>query len=197
MTDRIDALILAKAADHLRLHGAEFMRVSAVARDLKMSHANIYRHFTNKESLIDAVITMWLRGTEKRLRDIVDSPDPADDKLERFIRELATRGREKLEQDPAFFNVYRKAWLSGNSGVVEHRATLRRLIERILDEGTDPGPFQIKSLEKALDLTADAYYRFFHPECLYELRDLPKSRFDVRLLAVSKIVIRAMNNGAI
>jgi AcrR family transcriptional regulator len=194
MTDRIETLILNKAADHLRVSGAEFLRVTAIARDLNMSHANIYRHFPSKDALIEAVIATWLRGIEKLLRDIADSPDPADDKLERFIRELATRVREKIDQDPAFFTVYRKAWLAGNAGVSEHRAALRRLIERILDEGTDPGPFHIKSQERGIDLVVDSFHRFIHPEALFEMRDLPKARFDQRLLAVSKTVIRALSS---
>jgi AcrR family transcriptional regulator len=197
MDDRIEARIIAKTAEHLRLQGAEFLRVTAVARDLDMTHANIYRHFANKAELIDQVIASWLKSIEKRLRDIVDSPDPADDKLERFFWVLATSEREKCHDDPQFFKVFREAWLSGKESIVEFRATLRRLIERILEEGLEPGPFRIKSMERAVAFTGDAFHRFFHPETLFELKDLTRAQFDQRLLSISKSVLNGLRNNYI
>lgn len=194
MDDRIEARIITTAAQHLRLNGAEYLRVTAVARELKMTHANIYRHFANKTDLIDQVIATWLKSIEKRLRDIADSPDPADDKLERFYWVLATCEREKLHDDPLFFKVFIEAWLGEKASVHEFRATLRRLIERILEEGLDSGLFRIKNMQHGVNFTGDAFHRFYHPQTLYELKDLSKSQFDARLLVVCKSVLHSLRH---
>ena len=48
-----------------------------------MTHANVYRYFPSRAALVDAVVDVWLKATERRLAEIADGPDPADDKLER------------------------------------------------------------------------------------------------------------------
>src|SRR5688500_11109941 len=92
----VDARILRIAADQLRQHGARGVTVVSVAEEAGMTHANVYRYFASKAALIDAVAERWLRQLETTLAAIADSPDPADDKLERLIQGIARAHRELL-----------------------------------------------------------------------------------------------------
>jgi AcrR family transcriptional regulator len=81
--------ILTVASEHLRTFGLKRFTVVAVAEEAGMTHANVYRYFPSRVALIDAVVDLWLKATERKLADIADGPDPADDKLERLILGLA------------------------------------------------------------------------------------------------------------
>lgn len=43
--------------------GLSATSVSAVARVLRMSHANVYRHFKSRDDLLIAVAESWMSGT--------------------------------------------------------------------------------------------------------------------------------------
>jgi AcrR family transcriptional regulator len=197
MSELLETRILRLAGEHLRAHGAQYLRVTAIARDLGMTHSSIYRHFPTKEALIDAVIAQWLLQLELRLKEIADSPDPADDKLERFILALAYYAREKGEKDPLFFKCYIVARQENSASIANHRVLLRRLFERILEEGQTPGPFRIKNQERAYGFVVDTLQRYIHPELIYELKDLPKNTFETRLNTVVKVIVKALQAGVV
>ena len=71
--------ILSVAGEHLRQHGLRRFTVVAVAVEAGMTHANVYRYFPSRTALIDAVVDVWLKATERSLADIADGPDPEDE----------------------------------------------------------------------------------------------------------------------
>ncbi|MGL4288870.1 MAG: TetR/AcrR family transcriptional regulator, partial [Phreatobacter sp.] len=77
--DRVQARLVAIAAEHIRRYGPERVTVVAVAREAGMSHANVYRFFPSKAGLVEAVVVAWSRSVEMALGDIANAPDPADD----------------------------------------------------------------------------------------------------------------------
>ncbi len=83
--DSTEERILAAATEQLRRVGLERMRVVAIADDLGISHAGIYRYFPSKEALADAVISLWLKEIERAVLEAANAPDPATDKLERML----------------------------------------------------------------------------------------------------------------
>ena len=93
-----DTRLLAIAADQLKEFGPRHVTVVGIADAAGMTHANVYRYFTNKAALIDAVAGQWLRRMEATIADIADSPDPADDKLERLIQAWARIHRDLLRK---------------------------------------------------------------------------------------------------
>ncbi len=97
--------LIAAATAEIRKIGPRRMTVLHVANGLGMSHANVYRHFPDKTGLIDAVLNGWLKGLEQRLGEIVEGPDPADDKLERYFATLSRAYAETLRDDPAIFRL--------------------------------------------------------------------------------------------
>lgn len=105
-----EARLLAVAAEEIRRHGARRVTVVAVAEAAGMSHANVYRYFTSKTALVDAVSAAWLKSVEAALADVAGAPDPADDKLERMLVALARALRERLEDAPASSTPSPRRW---------------------------------------------------------------------------------------
>jgi AcrR family transcriptional regulator len=192
-----DTRLLAIAADQLKEFGPRHVTVVGIADAAGMTHANVYRYFTNKAALIDAVAGQWLRGMEATIADIADSPDPADDKLERLIQAWARVHRDLLREDRHLFDVYCTATETSRPLVRKHRARMRQLIERVLDEGIVTGKFDPRDREKAHAFISDAVYRFINPLTVRLDAEVPQDILDQRLAVMIRVVLRALANGSV
>ncbi|WP_201859444.1 TetR/AcrR family transcriptional regulator [Microvirga soli] len=192
-----DTRLLAIAADQLKEFGPRHVTVVGIADAAGMTHANVYRYFTNKAALIDAVAGQWLRRMEATIADIADSPDPADDKLERLIQAWARIHRDLLKEDGHLFDVYCTATETSRPLVRKHRARMRQLIERVLDEGIVTSKFDPRDREKAHAFISDAVYRFINPLTVRLDAEVPQDILDQRLATMIRVVLRALANGSV
>ncbi len=193
----VDQRLLALAAEHLRRFGRKRLTVVGIAQEAQMTHANVYRYFPSKEALLDAVVEVWLKSVERRLSDVVDGPDPADDKLERFVLAMARANRQAMADDPNLFEALKFSLVASSAVTRRHRARVRHLIERIVDEGIATGTFEPRDRERAMALVIDATHRFVHPVSLEMDADAPQSSVDLRLGVLIKVVLRSLASGAV
>src|SRR5262245_44422694 len=91
--------ILAAARANLRRFGAGKATVVDIARDLGMSHSNVYRFFRTKAEILDAVVEEWLAAEEALLADLSSAPGPAGERLERLILTLLARKHQRRAED--------------------------------------------------------------------------------------------------
>ena len=117
----VDQKLLALAAEHLRRFGRKRLTVVGVAEEAGMTHANVYRYFPSKVALLDAVVEVWLKAVERRLAEVVDGPDPADDKLERFVLAMARANRQALGEDPHLFEALKTSLIARSAVTRRHR----------------------------------------------------------------------------
>ncbi|QFU15179.1 TetR/AcrR family transcriptional regulator [Microvirga thermotolerans] len=192
-----DTRLLAIAADHLRRLGPRRITVVGIAEAAGMTHANVYRYFPSKAALIDAVAGQWLRSLETLIAEIADAPDPADDKLERLIQASARTHRELLKEDRHLFDVLCAATETSRPLIRKHRARMRQLTERVLDEGIATGKFDPRDRERALALVTDLSYRFINPLTVRLDAEVPQEVLDQRLAAVTRVMLRALSFGMV
>jgi AcrR family transcriptional regulator len=193
----VDARLLGIAAQQLKAHGVKAVTVVGVAELAGMTHANVYRYFPSKAALIDAIAARWLKNLEATIAEIADAPDPADDKLERLIQAQARAQRDLLAADRHLFDVYCSAAESNRALVRKHRARLRALIERVLDEGMATAKFDPRERDRALGFIGDAAYRFVNPVAVRLDAEIPPDILDQRLAAMIRVILRALANGSV
>jgi AcrR family transcriptional regulator len=162
-----------------------------------MTHANVYRYFPSKAALIDAIAARWLKNLEATIAEIADAPDPADDKLERLIQAQARAQRDLLTADRHLFEVYCAAAETNRALVRKHRARLRELVERVLDEGMATAKFDPRERDRALGFIGDAAYRFVNPVAVRLDAEIPPDILDQRLAAMIRVILRALANGSV
>jgi len=189
--------ILSVAGDHLRQHGLRRFTVVAVADEAGMTHANVYRYFPSRTALIDAVVDVWLKATERALADIADGPDPAEDKLERLILALAKANRDLLHQEPHLFAALSQAVAKRHAISRRNRTRVRGLFERVIDDGIATGAFEPRDRDRAIAFVIDATHRFIHPAALELEADVPQSSVDARLATLIKVALRTLATGVI
>jgi AcrR family transcriptional regulator len=163
--DGIRARLIAAAAVEIRQIGPRRMSVSGVAAKLGMSHANVYHYFANKTALIEAVLNLWLRPIEVRLQEIVDGPDPADDKLERFLTTLARAYAEGQRGEAAIFQLLSEPALARREAE-RHARRIEGWRERICEEGIATRLFHGPDARRAAQLAGDLSVAFCHPAAL-------------------------------
>ncbi|WP_210493026.1 TetR/AcrR family transcriptional regulator [Microvirga antarctica] len=190
-----DERLLALAGQHLKQFGAAQVTVVGIADAAGMTHANVYRYFASKAALIDAVAGQWLKRVETLIAAIADAPDPADDKLERLLQAWARTHRDLLRDDPHLFDVYCAATQTRRAIVRRHRARMRQLTERVLDEGTVTGKFDPRDRDRALLLITDVTFRFINPVSIRLDGEMPDDLADQRMAALIRVVLRALAKG--
>jgi AcrR family transcriptional regulator len=191
-TESTQSRILTVSAEHLRRLGATRLRVTAIAEELGMTHANIYRYYPSKLALADAVIAQWLKTVEVSLLETSGAPDPADDKLERMLNQLAHGYRMKLEQDPKLFDVFAEAADKDRVIARRHRTRVRELLERVLEEGINSHIFAQIERAKIVAFVFDAAYRFIHPVAIRLDRNAPPQNLSQRREIILSSLIRSL-----
>ncbi len=189
-TEGTRARLLAAAALEIRQIGPKRMTISGLAGRLGMSHANVYRYFSDKQAIVDAVLNAWLRVLETRLQDIVDGPDPADDKLERFLATLTRAYGETCLHDPSLFQLLAEAG-PGAEETARHRQRLEALVERIVEEGNVTRLFSGGEPRRMALLALDLAHRFCDPATLWRL-DRQQGASDSRRDRVIRWAVRAL-----
>jgi len=163
-TDSIRDRILDATVEMLRRHGPAKTGVVDVARALDMSHSNVYKHFTSKSALFDAVAERWLANVMAPLSKIAaDKKTPAPKRLKAWVRTLAETKRKKVLDDPELFAVYRSITESAHAVVAAHVAHMHDQLAEILRDGVREGAWRVSDANKTAALILNATSRFHHP----------------------------------
>jgi AcrR family transcriptional regulator len=193
----VEARILEIARAHVRRFGAARTTIVGVAREAGMTHANVYRYFRSKDALLEEVTGSWLRPLEGRLREAADGADPAYDKLERMLLAIHRVYRQKLETDPALFDLFADSLARARAGVHRHRARVQSEIQRVVEEGIASGAFAKADRRRALSLVFDAAHRFIHPLALRLDADAAGPAIEARFERIVALVLRALRLGRV
>ena len=193
--ESIEARLLEIARAHVRKFGAARTTIVGIAADAGMTHANVYRYFPSKLALFEEITAAWLRPVETRLREAADGADPAYDKLERMLLSVHRAYREKLDSDPALFDLLIDALAKERPSARKHRTRVQSEIQRAVEEGIASGAFAMADRRRALSLIFDAAHRFIHPVALKLDRDTPSAPLATRFETVISLVLRALRTG--
>jgi AcrR family transcriptional regulator len=186
------ARILAAAAQQLKKHGVRKFTVVDVAETAGMTHPNVYRYFTSKTALIDALVTNWLKPLEERVETVVSAPDPVPDKLERMVTAISKSYRGAKADEPELFAAFVTATATSRAVSRKHRARMRRAFERVIEEGIGAGVIGIRERSKAQALLLDASWRFIDPASI--LADVDEGgSLDGRLERVLEAVLQRLS----
>ncbi len=184
------ARLLAAASIEIRQIGPKRMTISGLAGRIGVSHANVYRYFANKQAILDAVLNAWLRVLEARLQEIVDGPDPADDKLERFLATLTRAYAETRTQEPALFHLLAEPG-EGAGEAQRHRRRLEGFVEHIVEEGNATRLFSGGDVRRMAILALDLSHRFCDPGAVWR-GDQPQAASDLRRDRVIRSAVRSL-----
>lgn len=128
--DQLKTKALAATLARMRLVGFEKVRLSDVARDVGVSHAALYAHFTDKAALLDAVMEQWLRAANAAMVSITNSGGSAEGRIAEWFVTLYRIKRARAQDDPELYRAFDISTALDKSFVVAH---LDGLLEQLTD----------------------------------------------------------------
>jgi len=193
--ESVEARILEIARAHIRRFGSARATVVGVAHEAGMTHANLYRYFPSKASLFEEITASWLRPIETRLREAAEGAAPAHDKLETMLMTVHRAYRQKLESDPALFDLLIEALEKGRGSARRHRSRVQSDIQRVVEEGVASGAFAMTDRRRAMSLIFDAAHRFIHPIALRLDKEVPSAALASRFETIAAMTLRTLRTG--
>ena len=147
----------------LRRRGPTKANVIDVSRLLGVSHASIYRHFTSKAALRQAVTERWLAQVIDPVGAIVTARGPAIERMRRWFDTLTATKRDLARRDPDLFATYLQL-LEDSPGMVDvHVGALLDQLTAIVAQGTIDGTVASTDPHTTARAAFHAMSRFHHP----------------------------------
>lgn len=164
-TSETRARILSTAESLLRRHGLDKLTVVDVARTLKMSHGNVYRHFPSKVALRATVIEHWLERIAEQTAAIADRDDPADVRLREWLTGLALVKQRKVVDDAEMLEAAAKIVKETPEVERIHSRQLSAQVIRILQDGMEDGTLPgVQDPHTTAATVLNATFRYHHPD---------------------------------
>jgi AcrR family transcriptional regulator len=182
--------ILEAAEDVLRRHGPAKANVVDVARALGVSHGSVYRHFSSKAALRDAVTERWLAQISLPLAAVATGKGAAPERLRRWLDLLVRSKRRKALYEPELFATYVELTADARDVVRTHVETLIGQLERIVADGVARGELAAEKPRAAARAAFDATNRFHNPAHAAEWSD---SGIDSAYKEVRDLVLRGLS----
>lgn len=173
----------------LRRYGPAKATVLDVARALGVSHGSVYRHFSSKIALRDAVAKRWLARVSAPLARLVTSDDLAPARLRQHVGELSRTKRRMAADDPELFATFHQIATEARSTVAEHLDTLAAQLAEIIADGVRRGEFTAADPATAGRAVLQATARFHHPAHAGEWAD---PALDTDLDAVLELLLAGL-----
>jgi len=161
--------------------------VADIASELKMSPANVYRFFSSKNAIVEAICKHCLCDVEEKAWAVARSKAPAAQRMEQLIIEILAYHRENLVTEQRVNELVVAAIEHSWETIRTHKDALRSVTELILRDGIETGEFESVDPRRTAELIMRAMVLFTNPmflgSCLDELQDLEaEARDSVRFL---------------
>jgi AcrR family transcriptional regulator len=176
--DDMRSRIVQTAERLFREIGYQKTTVADIARQLRMSPANVYRFFDSKKSINVAVARRLMGEVEDAALAIVGEPAPAAQRLRALLSSIHLMNAERYVGDAKLHEMVAVAMEENWDVCVAHMEQITTRIAEVIADGTVSGEFHAPDLELAAGCTCSAMIRFFHPQMIAQCAEKPGPTLD-------------------
>ncbi|MEK4187504.1 TetR family transcriptional regulator [Paenibacillus sp. FSL L8-0494] len=157
--------ILDAAEQVLRRFGPDKTSVVDVAKVLKVSHGTLYRHFSSKSALREAVTERWLQyNISEPLKNISEHFDGnAKEQLRLWMDTLIRSKRTYAVDDTEMFAMYAAVTLEAVDMITLHVDQLIGQIAGIIEKGIQSEEYRVVEPVVTARAIFNATSRYHHP----------------------------------
>jgi AcrR family transcriptional regulator len=170
--------ILVVAERLFREIGYQKTTVADIAKELRMSPANVYRFFDSKKSIHEGVARGLMEEVETEARRIVAQPGPAKARLRALLTTINHMNTERYVGDSKLHEMVRIAMEEDWQVCVAHIECITGIIGEVIAQGVATGEFEAPDLPLAALCTCTGMIRFFHPEMIAQAVNKPTATID-------------------
>ncbi len=158
--------------------GFEKTTVADIARELHMSPANVYRFFSAKAEINEAVGRRLLCAVEAAGEEIIKQSKPGREKLRAFLAAIERANDDRFHSDRKLHDLLETAFSENWSIARDHVEKITELLCEIVSQGDRDGEFAVSDCELAAVLIRSACIRFWHPRLMVECAEDPEPTLD-------------------
>jgi AcrR family transcriptional regulator len=153
--------------------GFQKTTVADIARELRMSPANVYRFFASKAEINGAVARHLLTAIIAASTAIVESGGAAGERLRALIRNNERMNAERFIGERKLHEMVQVALDEDWPIVDEYVAAMRMLMARLVADGVAAGEFAPIDPAEGAALVQAATICYCHPRLMVECQDKP------------------------
>jgi AcrR family transcriptional regulator len=190
------ARILLETERLLRIYGHRKITVADIADACGFSAANVYRYFSSRRAILDALASHYLHETERAALDCaIRNSDSARDRLSGFLSGLNTALIIFADREPRVSELLADATTEQRPCYIHHDARLIRHITRILAAASASGEFRlVGDAGQEARRVKVAACALVEPDVILSCRD----RYDAATReAVSRLIAAALSNQSV
>ena len=170
--------ILVVAERLFRQLGYQKTTVADIAKELRMSPANVYRFFDSKKSIHEGVARTLMGEVETEARRIVARPGAAKPKLRELLKTVNRMNSERYVGDSKMHEMVAIAMEEDWDVCVAHIECITGMIAEVIAQGVASGEFEAPDLPLAALCTCTGMIRFFHPQMIAQAVNKPTATID-------------------
>jgi len=161
--DETRARILEKSEELFRRLGFAKTAVADIAGELGMSPANVYRFFSSKNALVEAICQQHLARIHADLSQIARAPAPVAERLERFVLCILRYHKANFLHERRLHDIVLVAMEHSWETIEQHKRTLAGILESILRSGIETGEVGAIDPAETAQVIFGCFTRFCHP----------------------------------
>lgn len=170
--------ILVVAERLFRQIGYQKTTVADIAKELRMSPANVYRFFDSKKSIHEGVARGLMGEVEIEAQRIARSEGPAATRLRQMMTTINRMNTERYVGDSKLHEMVEIAMQEDWEVCVAHMELIGQTIGEVIAQGVASGEFEVADLELAALCACTAMMRFFHPQMIAQCATKPGPTID-------------------
>ena len=182
VTDQVETdireRILTTAERLFREIGYQKTTVADIARDLRMSPANVYRFFDSKKSINAGVARRLMGEVEQASSKIASGNKGAAERLRQLLATVHRMNSDRYVADSKMHDMVAAAMEESWDVCRLHMECITATIATVIAEGVASGEFRVTDVTAAAQCTCTAMARFFHPQLIAECADKPGPTLD-------------------
>src|SRR6266478_1828000 len=170
--------ILVVAERLFRQIGYQKTTVADIAKELRMSPANVYRFFDSKKSIHEGVARGLMGGVEEAAQAIAAQSGPAAVRLRELMKTIHRMNSERYVGDSKLHDMVEIAMEEDWDVCVAHMEVITHTIGDVIAQGVASGEFWAPDLQTAALCSCTAMIRFFHPQMIAQTANKPGPTID-------------------
>ncbi len=166
-------------AEHLfREIGYQKTTVADIARELRMSPANVYRFFDSKKGIHEGVARVLMGEVEVEAQAIAARAGPAAERLRELMKTVHRMNCERYVGDSKLHEMVEIAMEESWEVCVAHMELITETIGGVIAQGAASGEFEVPDVPLAAMCACTGMMRFFHPQMIAQCANKPGPTID-------------------
>ncbi len=183
--------ILDVAEEHFRRVGYAKTAVADLADVLGMSSANIYRFFSSKSAINDAICRKMLAEGQALAEQLVAGPGSVSQRLSQLVTAAHEYNKSRFTDEHRLHDMAEVAMRESWPAVEEHCNNLKAIIAKLLREGIVTGEFASCDADETAETIFASCTCLFHPSLIAEHADKDQKKLALNMTA---FILRALTN---